>query len=80
MGGSLRYGRLAKVWEARQGRRGSLICEILEINCVHVLLTGGYGCIGSWIVRQLLARGDQVWIYDLKADDHRLRLLLEEMS
>ncbi|HEV8060586.1 MAG TPA: SDR family oxidoreductase, partial [Gemmataceae bacterium] len=27
---------------------------------------------------QLLARGDQVWIYDLKADDHRLRLLLEE--
>jgi nucleoside-diphosphate-sugar epimerase len=42
------------------------------------LLTGGYGCIGSWIVRNLLARGDQVWIYDLKEDTHRLRLLLED--
>ena len=45
---------------------------------MRVLLTGGFGCIGSWIVRQLLAQGDQVWIYDLKADLHRLRLLLEE--
>lgn len=45
---------------------------------MRVLLTGGYGCIGSWIVRNLLERGDQVWIYDLKADLHRLRLLLNE--
>jgi nucleoside-diphosphate-sugar epimerase len=45
---------------------------------MHVLLTGGYGCIGSWIVRNLLDRGDQVWIYDLKEDPHRLRLILPE--
>jgi nucleoside-diphosphate-sugar epimerase len=45
---------------------------------MHVLLTGGYGCIGSWITRNLLDRGDQVWIYDLKEDLHRLRLILEE--
>jgi nucleoside-diphosphate-sugar epimerase len=45
---------------------------------VRVLLTGGYGCIGSWIVRHLLARGDQVWIYDLKEDQRRLRLVLNE--
>ncbi|MBV9122972.1 MAG: SDR family oxidoreductase, partial [Planctomycetes bacterium] len=45
---------------------------------MRVLLTGGYGCIGSWIVRQLLERGDQVWIYDLKEDPHRLRLILPE--
>jgi nucleoside-diphosphate-sugar epimerase len=43
---------------------------------MHVLLTGGYGCIGAWIVRRLLARGDRVWIYDLKEDPRRLRLLL----
>jgi nucleoside-diphosphate-sugar epimerase len=43
-----------------------------------VLLTGGYGCIGSWIVRDLLERGDQVWVYDLKEDTRRLRLLLDE--
>lgn len=45
---------------------------------MRVLLTGGYGCIGSWIVKRLLARGDQVWIYDLKEDPRRLRLLVAE--
>jgi len=43
---------------------------------MRVLLTGGYGCIGSWIVRNLHERGDQAWIYDLKEDPRRLRLLL----
>jgi nucleoside-diphosphate-sugar epimerase len=45
---------------------------------MHVLLTGGYGCIGSWIARGLLERGERVSIYDLKEDSHRLRLILEE--
>jgi len=45
---------------------------------MRVLLTGGYGCIGSWITRNLLERGDQVWIYDLKEDLHRLRLILHD--
>jgi len=45
---------------------------------MRVLLTGGYGCIGAWIVRYLLERGDQAWIYDLKEDPRRLRLLLPE--
>ncbi len=45
---------------------------------MRVLLTGGYGCIGSWIVRNLLERGDQAWIYDLKEDPRRLRLILGE--
>jgi len=43
---------------------------------MRVLLTGGYGCIGSWIVRNLLDRDDQVWVYDLREDIHRLRLIL----
>jgi nucleoside-diphosphate-sugar epimerase len=45
---------------------------------MRILLTGGYGCIGSWIARALIERGDAVWIYDLKEDPHRLRLLLDE--
>jgi nucleoside-diphosphate-sugar epimerase len=45
---------------------------------MRVLLTGGYGCIGSWIARNLLERGDQVSIYDLKEDPKRLRLILSE--
>jgi len=45
---------------------------------MNVLLTGGYGCIGSWIVKNLLDRGDQAWIYDLKEDPRRLRLILAD--
>jgi nucleoside-diphosphate-sugar epimerase len=45
---------------------------------MHVLLTGGYGCIGAWITRNLLERGDKVWIYDLKEDPRRLRLIMDE--
>jgi len=45
---------------------------------VRVLITGGYGCIGSWIVRNLLARGDQAWIYDLKEDLKRMRQVMPE--
>ena len=45
---------------------------------MRVLITGGYGFIGAWIVRNLLARGDTVWVYDLKEDPRRLRLILPE--
>jgi nucleoside-diphosphate-sugar epimerase len=45
---------------------------------MRVLITGGYGFIGAWIVRNLLARGDRVWIYDLQEDPRRLRLVLPE--
>jgi nucleoside-diphosphate-sugar epimerase len=45
---------------------------------MRVLITGGYGCIGSWIVGNLLECGDQAWIYDLKEDPRRLRLIVPE--
>ena len=45
---------------------------------MRVLITGGYGFIGAWIIRELLARGDQVWVFDLREDARRLRLILPE--
>jgi nucleoside-diphosphate-sugar epimerase len=47
---------------------------------VRVLLTGGYGCIGSWIVKNLVERGDQAFIYDLKEDPRRMRLIMTEQQ
>jgi nucleoside-diphosphate-sugar epimerase len=44
---------------------------------VRVFLTGGYGCIGSWVAQQLVAAGREIWIYDLKEDTHRLDLVME---
>ncbi|MFM8270893.1 MAG: NAD-dependent epimerase/dehydratase family protein, partial [Gemmata sp.] len=45
---------------------------------MRVLITGGYGFIGAWIIRNLLARGAQVWVYDLREDARRLKLILPE--
>ena len=45
---------------------------------MRVLITGGYGFIGAWIAKNLLASGDQVFSYDLKEDPRRLRLILPE--
>jgi nucleoside-diphosphate-sugar epimerase len=44
---------------------------------VRVLMTGGYGCIGSWVTRELVERGYDVWIFDLREDTHRLDLVLD---
>ncbi len=43
---------------------------------MRVLITGGYGFIGAWIARNLLANGDDVFVYDLKEDARRLSLIL----
>jgi nucleoside-diphosphate-sugar epimerase len=45
---------------------------------MKVLITGGYGFIGAWIIRDLLARGDAVFVYDLKHDPRRLQLILDD--
>ena len=45
---------------------------------MRVLITGGYGFIGAWIIRTLLSRGDEVFVYDLKEDPRRLRLVMPE--
>jgi nucleoside-diphosphate-sugar epimerase len=45
---------------------------------MRVLLTGGYGCIGSWIARLLQERGDEAFIYDLKEDTRRMRQILSD--
>jgi len=40
-------------------------------------MTGGYGCIGSWVTKELVESGHDVWIFDLKQDTHRLDLVLD---
>ncbi len=45
---------------------------------MKVLVTGATGCIGSWIVKQLLDRQIDVLIYDLDPNLTRIRLLVNE--
>jgi nucleoside-diphosphate-sugar epimerase len=45
---------------------------------MRFLLTGGYGCIGCWIIRNLIDRGQQFCVLDLQQELRRLRLLLND--
>ena len=44
------------------------------------LVTGAHGCIGAWVVHELLEDGHRVVTFDLSADPRRLRLLLDEAA
>jgi len=41
-------------------------------------VTGALGCIGAWVVRELILDGMPVAIYDLGGSLHRLRLILDD--
>ena len=40
-------------------------------------ITGAQGCIGSWIVKALIERGDQAVVFDRSDDPSRLRAIME---
>jgi nucleoside-diphosphate-sugar epimerase len=42
------------------------------------LVTGAHGCIGAWVVAELVAAGRPVVTFDLSTEPRRLRLLLGE--
>ncbi len=42
------------------------------------LVTGAMGCIGAWVVRNLLQDGADAVAFDASQDDHRLRLILDD--
>jgi nucleoside-diphosphate-sugar epimerase len=44
---------------------------------MRVLVTGGQGCIGSWVIKLLLERGMDVLMYDVNASTERLSLIAE---
>jgi UDP-glucose 4-epimerase len=45
---------------------------------MRFLLTGGYGCIGSWIIRNLIDQGHSFCVLDIQEDLRRLRLVLND--
>lgn len=42
------------------------------------LVTGALGCIGAWVVRNLIREGVPTAIFDLGSDPHRLNLIMSE--
>jgi UDP-glucuronate 4-epimerase len=46
------------------------------VSELRFLVTGAHGCIGAWVVHELLADGRPVTTFDLSPDPRRLRLLL----
>ena len=41
-------------------------------------ITGAQGCIGSWIVKALIERGDNAVVFDRSDDPRRLRAIMED--
>jgi len=41
-------------------------------------VTGALGCIGAWVVRELVLEGTAVAVYDLAGNPHRLKLILDD--
>jgi len=42
---------------------------------VTTLVTGAFGCIGSWVIRALLADGERPVVFDLGDDPWRMRMI-----
>src|SRR5512138_1672269 len=40
-------------------------------------ITGAQGCIGSWVVKSLVERGDDAVVFDRSDDSRRLRAIIE---
>ncbi|MFM7095785.1 MAG: NAD-dependent epimerase/dehydratase family protein [Gemmataceae bacterium] len=45
---------------------------------MRVLITGGYGFLGSWVVKDLIAGGHDIFLYDIKQDTERLEVILNK--
>ncbi len=43
-----------------------------------VLVTGGCGCLGSWVIKLLLEKNDKVICLDKSNNINRLKLILNE--
>ena len=42
------------------------------------LISGAKGCIGAWVVKNLVERGDCCWVFDIDTGSHRLQALLTD--
>jgi len=40
------------------------------------LITGGMGCLGAWVICNLIKEGISTTVLDFSTDDHRLRLIM----
>ena len=46
----------------------------------HFFVTGALGCIGTWVVQNLLNDGAAVTVFDLAKDVRRWRLLMDDAT
>src|SRR5581483_6491010 len=59
-------------------RSSSRSHEMMGAVGERFLVTGAYGCIGAWVVHELVSDGRPVVTFDLSTEPRRVRLLLGE--
>jgi nucleoside-diphosphate-sugar epimerase len=71
-GETLRYIFIRETF--RRKKRRSIVTGLTA----RFLITGAKGCIGSWVVKNLVESGQCPVIFDLDTKSHRLAMLLDE--
>jgi nucleoside-diphosphate-sugar epimerase len=61
-----------------QKERSKEIKKEIRMASERFLVTGAYGCLGSWAVKQLVSEGVPVLTYDLPGSRHRLHLIMSD--
>ena len=46
----------------------------------HFFVTGAMGCIGAWVVRNLVQSNTPVTVFDLSSNRHRLELIMTQQE
>src|SRR4029077_5805447 len=44
------------------------------------LVTGAFGCLGAWVVHELVTNGTEAVAFDIGQDDYRIRYLVDEKN
>src|SRR3989454_6587899 len=68
-----REGGLLRGWPEPGATRLRAACDIFRL--MATLVTGAFGCIGSWVVRELLAAGKRPVVFDVGDDPWRPRVI-----
>src|SRR5204863_2394206 len=73
-----RLGRAARSTRARETLRPQRRAHLSPPMKHTYFVTGALGCIGAWVVKQLVERGDVPVVFDLGGDPRRIRDLIGE--
>src|SRR4051794_30047621 len=63
---------------SKESTAANVTMERITMSQERFLVTGALGCIGAWVVRNLVREGAEPVVFDLASDPRRLKLIMTE--